>query len=77
MMQLKSLKPVIYLAHGNNCWHFNIYKQDKVHAQIKRKKFYNPRARQKITHTQMIDDVSQCQCVNDPKILDGWSEHMV
>ena len=35
----------IYLAN-NSCWHFNIYKQDKFHAQLSwvGKKFYNPGA---------------------------------
>ena len=40
----------IFPAHvcynANNCWHFNIYEQEKFHAQLSgaRKKFYNLRA---------------------------------
>ena len=38
---LKSLRCGIY--HANNCWHFNIYEQDKFHAQLSWawKKLYN------------------------------------
>ena len=32
-LRFKSSKSVIYLAHKCNCWHFNIYEQDKFHAQ--------------------------------------------
>ena len=30
----KSLRCCIYLANVNNCWHFNIYEQDKFRAQL-------------------------------------------
>ena len=35
--------------NANNCWHFNIYKQDKFHAQLSMKKVY------------LINSVSVCE----------------
>ena len=38
IFRLNSLEPAIYPANkclnANNCWHFNIYEQDKFHAQL-------------------------------------------
>ena len=41
-----SLKCRVYHANANNCWHFNIYEQDKFRAQLSWawKKLYNLRA---------------------------------
>ena len=55
LIQLKCWKITIFLAlrlsdivfilfiNVNNCWHFNIYEQEKIHAQLSWawKKFYN------------------------------------
>ena len=51
IFRFNSLEPAIYPANkylnDNNCWHFNVYKQNKFHAQLssERKKFYNLGAR--------------------------------
>ena len=38
--------PANKCKNANDCWYFNIYEQDKLHAQLLSiKKFYDPRAR--------------------------------
>ena len=34
MFNFKPSKLVIYMYLANNSWHFNIYEQDKFHAQL-------------------------------------------
>ena len=37
--------PANKCSNANNCWHLNIYEHEKCDTQLKRKAFYNLRAR--------------------------------
>ena len=70
--------------YANNCWHFNIYEQDKFHAQLSwaGKKFYNLEAWSRTKQLQLsADDKSHVskERINDwvgVDILDGNKDNL-